>query len=109
MRKYSLLGLVLVGASAVTAAVLPKESPKKAQLAKLQASADGALNVLTCSLTEASVADNCNYTATGGAAGVGSRTSVDLATTSLITTAGGVGQVSTITDVAQKNSSKSPN
>lgn len=109
MRKLSLLGLVLMGASAVTAAILPKNDSKKAQLAKLQAS--GGVDQLTCTLTEATVADECTYTATlaGGVVnqrGIGSRTSVAAATSS-ITKVGGV-KTKTITDVAGKNSSQSP-
>jgi hypothetical protein len=76
MRKYSLLGLVLIGASAVAAAVVPNNKDKGTS-GRLQASANGLLAQLTCSKDQA-VGNLCTWTATQGVSGVdgeGSRTS----------------------------------
>jgi hypothetical protein len=68
-RKVSLLGLVLLGASAVTAAVLPaKKNASKDRIAngKLQAiSASAGLSVQDTCITAASQ-QNCNETTSHG-------------------------------------------
>jgi hypothetical protein len=84
IKNLSLLGLVLMGASAVTAAILPKTSTNvraSGVLVDDSTDIDGVDGQLTC---KQGVADNCDFTATGGNAsfttgGVG--TSADGATT----------------------------
>jgi hypothetical protein len=88
VRKLSLLGLVLMAASAVTAAILPKETPKTFD-GVLQGST-GAVNQKTC--VDVSGVKNCTFTADSGTTGgVGSSDATDT---------GGGGTL---------NSSKSPN
>lgn len=86
MRKYTLLGLVLIGASAVTAAMLPKNDVKKAGTNGVLEPTNGG-DGLTCS-DNAVGGDLCTYTATQGGAGEandgqGSRTSTAAATSSI--------------------------
>jgi hypothetical protein len=107
MRKYSILSLVLIGASAVTAAVLPKNEPRKIGPGQLVASA-GPHGTVQKTCKQASGVNQCTFTATGNVAGQGSRTTVAGGTSS-ITTAGGINKVKTISDNGQLNSSQSPN
>ncbi|MBO9565447.1 MAG: hypothetical protein J7621_21905 [Niastella sp.] len=100
MRKFSLLGLVLIGASAVTAAVIPSNK-NKGTSGRLLVTNNGAVaNQLTCSRDQATGA-LCTWTETkagGGAfAGEFSRTSTSGKATSSITNAAG-NKVKTITD-----------
>ncbi len=82
MRKLSLLGLILIGASAVTAAVLPKHETRQTGTGgDLVLSDDGV--TLTC--VQDNAPDNvCGYTATNGALsstssnGVGTSTITEL-------------------------------
>jgi len=65
-KNLSLLGLVLMGASAVTAAVLPKAHSNvraAGQLVGGSTNVNGVANQVTC---KQGVADNCDFTATGG-------------------------------------------
>lgn len=65
MRKYSILGLVLIGASAVTAAVLPKNEPRKVDNGVLQDTNTPTVSgQQTCKPGEG--AFNCTYTVTDG-------------------------------------------
>lgn len=73
LRNLSLLGLVLMGASAVTAAILPKKASSLAKTGRLVA---GSISVggtpqLTCDL--AAINRDCDYTANGA----GSTTSAE--------------------------------
>lgn len=98
MRKYSLLGLVLIGASALTAAVLPTNDIKKdANNGRLVQSNGGDL---TCEDQSGGVGP-CTITATnaGAGGGQGSRTSTALQT-SRITTDGESQKVRTISSVS---------
>jgi hypothetical protein len=74
LRNLSLLGLVLMGASAVTAAILPKKSANVLKTGRLVAGSIsiGGTPQLTCDL--AAQNRDCDYTATNG---VGSTTSAD--------------------------------
>lgn len=97
MRKFSLLGLVLIGASAVTAAVLPKDETASRAANALVPSTDGNANGYTCTFTVVA-GDPCTRTATGVNDGTQSRTTTDGDQTSSITTTGGVGQARTRTE-----------
>lgn len=86
LKKYSVLGLVLVAASAVTAAVIPSKSKSdskaKRAVGQLVVSTGGAAdpnNGNTC--INASNGAACDYTATGNGAGLSStsRTNSDAA------------------------------
>lgn len=60
MRKLSLLGLILIAASAVTAAVLPNNEPKKTGIGDLVQSGDDP-NTMTCT-EDQSPAVQCEWT-----------------------------------------------
>lgn len=71
LRKLSLLGLVLMGASAVTAAVLPATKEDKTYApGSLTLSTEGpgsATPRLTCQVdSDATIVDSCNITAGSG-------------------------------------------
>lgn len=62
IRKLSLLGLVLMAASAVTAAVLPKDDSKKTFNGKQQDSTGGGGNQVSC-INQSATSYSCTYTA----------------------------------------------
>lgn len=104
MRKYSLLGMVLIGASAVTAAVLPKSEDKKTNDGNIAVTTNGGEN--TC---VPGSADVCTVTANSVTPGVGSRTSAAGVQTSSITTAGDDGdKVVTLTEGGAAHTSAGP-
>jgi hypothetical protein len=64
LRKLSLLGLVLMAASAVTAAILPKNEPKKIGPGQLaDSAAAGVSGQKTC--VQNSDLNQCTFTASG--------------------------------------------
>jgi len=98
IKKLSLLGLVLTGASAITAAVLPKNEPKKTTGTLVASVGAGGVQQLTC------------VAGTGACTLTASVTTVSGATS---TTGGGVGVRTNTTgasggEVHNINSSGSP-
>lgn len=86
VKKWSMLGLVLMAASAVTAAVLPKNADNnKAEFdGTLTASSLNDENSRTCRATESGIVSGCNITTASAAA-----TTVSPALTSGVVQTGG--------------------
>jgi hypothetical protein len=80
-QKLSILGLVLMGASAVTAAILPKPKPAVLASGELQASFDASLNPqFTCKAGDAGTCDNSTAVKASATTQNGQASSVDAIT-----------------------------
>ncbi|THU39320.1 hypothetical protein FAM09_12465 [Niastella caeni] len=68
-KKLSILGLVLMAASAVTAAILPNSKPAQTAFSLSAQTADGAASTESCMPTDAAELDPCqDDSATAGLA-----------------------------------------
>lgn len=83
IRKFSLLGLVLIAASAVTAAVMPKDGPGvQGELLDNASTTGGVRNQKTC--VPNSQVNQCNATiASGSTGGAGTSNAVAASTASI--------------------------